>query len=534
MRSAGEPSDVGQVGFTAPLDSSGASMDTGTALEAPVIAIAEAEPAPGSVRAPIRRLLAALDQSGVRYCHWKSNIRLRESLAGKSDLDLLVDRRHAAAFQAALLETGFKLTSSANGGGHPGVFHAFALDAQEGDLVHLHAYFQIVTGDSLVKNYRFPFEETLLTGTRRLHGVPVPAAEAELMLFTLRMALKHTSLVEVLLVRRYYVGVPRELDWLRAAADQRRADALWKTWFPDAPVELFRELMAAIAESDALMRRIRLGRRLARHLRGWRRHGPLASAALRSSRLAGLLLARLRGRRELIPVTAGTVIAFVGPKATGKSTLSAATAKRLGSHFDVRTVHVGKPPATALSLLPRMLLPLARRLLPGERSSEYERPERREQRRFSLLHVLRAAVVAHDRRSLIRRCRRRAAAGSIILADRYPSATIGTIDGSRFDDIALAACGPGLKRWLMRRERAAYAGLPRPDLVIRLTAPIETTIRRDAERVKEDGPDAAAVERRRRMETETETPGCPVIAVDTDRPLKETTKTVMQAVWEAI
>jgi thymidylate kinase len=509
-------------------------MDAGVFLESPIIALTQPELAQDGVRRAIRRLLAALDRAGVRYCHWKSNIRLQDSLAGKTDLDLLVDRRDAAAFQAVLLESGFRLTTRTNGGGHPGVFHAFAPDMQEGDLIHLHAYFQIVTGDSLVKNYRFPFEEVLLTGTRRLHGVPVPAPEAELVLFTLRIALKHTSLIEVLLVRRYYEGVPRELAWLRAAADQRGAEVLWQTWFPSAPVELFRELIDAIAEPSAMARRIRLGRRLARHLRGWRRHGPLASTASRSARFAELFLSRLRGRRGLIPVTSGLVIAFVGPKASGKSTLSNATAKWLGKHFEVQSVHVGKPPVTALSFLPRMMLPLARQLLPGERSSEYERPERREKQRYSLLHVMRSAIVAHDRRLLIRRAWLRAVAGAIILADRYPSAKFGTIDGSRFDDVALAECGPGFKRWLMRRERAAYAGLPRPDLVIRLVAPIETTIRRDAERVKDDGPDAAAVERRRRMETETEFPGCTVITIDTDRPLEETKKMVMQAVWEAI
>ena len=453
---------------------------------------------------------------------------------GTGDLDLLVDRVDATRFQAALLENAFKITKSGTGAGHPGVFHAFGLDPERGTLIHVHAYFQIVTGDSLVKNYRLPFEETLLANTRRLHGVPVPTAEAELVLFTLRIALKHTSPAELFLVSRGYGEVPRELNWLRAAADARAANAVWQAWLPGAPARLFPDLMEAIAEPGAVMRRIYLGRQVARHLRGWRRLGPLAAAASQSWRFAALVLGRFRRRRGRTPPAAGIIIAFVGPKATGKSTLSAATARRLGCHFNVRRVHVGKPPGTALSLLPRLFLPLARRLLPGQRSREYENPEGRREKRCSLLHMLRLTLLAYDRRALLRHCWRHAAAGSIVIADRYPSASIGATDSSRFDDAALAQCGSRLKRWLMEHERAFYAGLPQPRLVIRLAAPIETTIRRDAERDKEDGPDSAAVERRRQMETETEFPGARVVTVDTDRPLEETLNTVMRAVWTAI
>lgn len=503
-------------------------------VEMALIAGGEAEVLAPIARAPIRSLLAALDGAGIRYCHWKSNIRLPESLAGQGDLDLLVDRRDAARLQAALLESGFRIAMSATGIGHPGVFHAFALDPDRADLIHVHAYFQIVTGDSLAKSYRLPFEETLLASTRRLHGVPVPAAELELMLFVLRIALKHTSLPEVLLVSRGYGTIQGELSWLRAAADPRAAEDAWSGWLPGVPVDLFRDLLEAIADRSAVGRRIVLGRRLARHLRGWRRLDPITAAASRWWRVTTLALGRVRRRRALVPVTSGIIVALVGPKATGKSTLSDAAARRLGKHLSVRRVHVGKPPPTALSIPFRALLPLARRLVPGERSQEYEAPERRRQRRYSLLHVLRMTALAYERRALLRRCWRQAAAGSIVIADRYPSASVGAIDSPRFDDAALVLCESRLKRWLMRRERALYDGLPRPTLVIRLSAPIETAIRRDAERIKDDGPNALAVGRRRAIETATDFPGSRVIEVDTEGPLDQTVRTVTDAIWRSI
>ena len=34
-------------------------------------------------------IFLTLNERGIRYCHWKSNVRLTESLEGLTDLDLL-------------------------------------------------------------------------------------------------------------------------------------------------------------------------------------------------------------------------------------------------------------------------------------------------------------------------------------------------------------------------------------------------------------------------------------------------------------
>jgi thymidylate kinase len=125
-------------------------------------------------------------------------------------------------------------------------------------------------------------------------------------------------------------------------------------------------------------------------------------------------------------------------------------------------------------------------------------------------------------------------AGSIVISDRYPSESVGAIDGSCFDEAAVARCGSPLKRWLMNRERALYKGLPKPGLVLCLEAPIETTIERDARRLKQGGPDAEALRRRWELESRPEFSGTSVIRIDTSRPLDETVETVVKAVWSAL
>jgi thymidylate kinase len=503
------------------------------AREAAPVHSNDAEPTVSSKPA-IRSLFKSLEQRGVRYCHWKSNIRLEETLAAAEDIDLLVDPHDARGLHTALLENGFKLTQSRSGIGHPGVFHALGLDEASAELVHVHAYFQIVSGDSLVKSYRLPIERYLLEQTRYLHGVKVPTPEAELVLFALRIALKHVDPIEILMANRDYARVTEELGWLRRAADVERAEALCTAWFPSIDPSLFRQLLDAIEAKRAVARRIVLGWRVAWRLRTLRRLSPMVGVASRLWRVLSLLTKRFRRRSDLVLQTGGMIVALIGPKATGKSTISHVLANRLGEHLDVLRIHAGKPPATALTLLPRLLLPAARFLLPGERTGEYEKPERRREQQFSLLHILRMTLLAYDRRKLLIRAFRTATAGSIVISDRYPSESVGAIDSCCFDEVALAKCNSPLKRWLMNRERALYRSLPGPDLLLRLAAPIETTIERDARRLKQGGPDAAAVLRRWELESRPEFSKAPLIQIDTNRPLDETIQTVVGAVWSAL
>jgi hypothetical protein len=485
-------------------------------------------------KAVVRSLFNCLEQEGIRYCHWKSNIRLEETLVGAEDIDLLIDRRDAGLFHAILLKNGFKLTLSRSGIGHPGVFHALGLDEATSELVHVHAYFQIVSGDSLVKSYRLPIEEALLEQTCYLHGVRVPSPEAELVLFALRIALKHAGPIEMLMVNRHYGGISAELRWLREAADAARAETLCTTWFPTVDPPLLRQLLDAIETDRAVARRIFLGWRVAWRLRRLRRLGPMVGAISRLRRVLALLVNRLGRRRDLVLETGGIIIALVGPKATGKSTLGHELAIRLGQHLEVVRIHAGKPPATALTFLPRLLVPAARLLLSKERAGEYEKPERRREKRYSLLYTLRMTLLAYDRRKVLFRALRAATAGSVVISDRYPSETVGAIDSCCFDEPTVANCRSPLKRWLMRQERTLYEGLPRPGLLLCLVAPIETTIERDAQRLKQGGPDAAAVQRRWEFESRPEFFRTPAIRIDTSRSLDQTVRAVVGAVWPAL
>jgi hypothetical protein len=356
----------------------------------------------------------------------------------------------------------------------------------------------------------------------------------ELVLFTLRNALKHAHLVEFLMARRDAKKTDEEIAWLRSSANFERAAELSRALFPELGQNVCQQLLNTFGAADAPMTaRIGLARKTARLLRGRRRYGPFTAGMWRGYRVAAMLMNRVSGRRDLVPESGGSIVALVGPKATGKSTLSAELTRRLGTYLDVVHIHAGKPPATALTFLPRLLIPVARRLFPGERPGEYEKQDRRSKRKYSLLYCLRMMMLAHDRYILLARALRLSAAGALVISDRYPSMATGAIDSSCFDDDALTSAGSRLKRWMMTRERALYARMPKPSFVLRLSAPMETAISRDASRNKVGGPDGAAVRRRWDMETGGVF-GSRVLAVRTDRQLQETIDHIVRAAWAQI
>lgn len=482
----------------------------------------------------VRALFDALNEASVRYCHWKSNIRLGETLAGDQDIDLLVDRRDLPALQVIMTSCGFKATVERRSLGHPGLFHALALDDRTGRLIDLHVYQTVVSGDSLVKTYRFPLTERLLGDATMLADVRVPRPEIELLMFVVRTALKHTAPIEILKVTRKYRESASELAWLRRAADEATAEEMLPKIFPPADGALYRHLLEALADERAVLRRILLGRRLSRLFRPYRRIGRTAALASRTARLFVWLRSKLLRSGHLSLAGGGAIIALVGPKGTGKSTISERVASELGRHLAVRRIHSGKPPSTLATAFPRLFLPLARRLLPRERLSEYEAAENRRRRTYSLFHVGRMCQLAYDRSRLLSRAFRAAAGGTIVVSDRYPSLTQGAIDSRKFDDVAIDQAGSFLKRGLMRWERALYRDMPAPDIVIRLVAPVDVAIARDAARKKAGGPDATAVVRRWDMETVAEYPASKVFLLENAGSEDDAVRRAIRLVWGAL
>jgi thymidylate kinase len=487
----------------------------------------------------IQTFIEELNRNGIRYCHWKSNHSLSESLAGQSDVDLLVHREDASLFRSLLTQHNFRPTVNKDGDSFPSVEHYFALDEESGVLVHVHAYFRVITGDSLAKNYRFPIEDMLLQNTRMEGSIPVLTKSAELVVFTVRMMLKHTSLVELILLARYWKQAKQEAVWLLEAGSIDETLRLVDYWLPSIDLALFSDCVAALRVPASLLRRISLGLRMRSQLRGYARHSAIRAGLTSLRKFTGMVIRRLtKSHKELSPGSGGAVIAFVGPEATGKSTLIAAMSEWLGEHFALEQIHVGKPKSTPLTWAPNLLVPALRSLFPSSRSTRleaqylYDEVPEKPKSSFPLIFGIRSVLLAYDRRALLLRAYSQAANGTIVLCDRYPSSQIGAPDGPQLSGLPSSTSKSSLRYRLASVEARLYRLIPPHDLVIYLSAPLEVALTRNATRGKKEPEDY--VRRRHARSSKLEFEKTPVFRINTNQPFDKTILEVKKAIWKVL
>jgi len=490
------------------------------------------------------RLFDVLNQNGIVYCHWKSNELLAEGLNGETDLDILVDRASFSPTISILLNFGFKQGEVRWGPRTPGVLHFYAFDSHAVDLIHVHLYSHLLTGESLVKTHVLPCDAVLLGGSERIGNVQVPEQEAEAALCVLRSSIKNGSLLHT---------------WLHGKG--RKDDEPGEFWFADEGINssaayealqqhyhaiderLFTRCFQALAEGQSALKKWRLGLQVRRCLRGCARHTYFG----RLGAYAGLIFTKLRriagGKMKNKALNSGgAVVAYMGGDATAKSTSVAETSKWLGGTFAVRTAHIGKPRSTWITAPLGILMPMARRVFPSQRHQTRQAVEASNQllpsgdepnRSVSLLYALRAVSLAWDRAQILRKVHRHAAAGEIVVCDRYPADEAGGTDGPRLH--VLEGKQSLLVNALARYEHRLYGQNAPPDIALRLHVSIETAKQRNGLRTKSDKHGDEDLEIRHQQVCAWKKTGTKTVRdIDTEASLEETVLSVKEAIWESL
>ena len=166
----------------------------------------------GTELGSLSRLFHDLNEASIRYCHWKSNLRLPEAMQGETDLDLLVDRKHSEDFRRILYQHDIKPCMAAREMRYPALEDYLGFDQTSGKLFHLHVHYQLVLGEQFVKNYRIPIETQVLDSVHFDSGVKVPAAEVELSILCMRALLKYRDrdfIKDYFSIR--YPGIPNHI-----------------------------------------------------------------------------------------------------------------------------------------------------------------------------------------------------------------------------------------------------------------------------------------------------------------------------------
>lgn len=424
----------------------------------------------------VLRFLSELEEA-VNFCHFKSNNNLSEALDCIGDLDLLIDQNDFNAFFIVASKWNFRVAKDKYFFTTPNVFHLYGLDPETCKMIHLHVYFKFVTGGSLFKNYHIPLEDAFLQNTEKLLGVPVPKKEYDLLLFVIRKYIEQPSLLEHYLFFRDKKNIRAELSWLMEDLNKETLDGAVKDYLPFFPVALFQDCLAALKDNKGFLRRIALGIKVRKYfpekvMPEWR-------ASIERTRIYSRAFwkARLRSdRSDRYIFPSGRIIAFVGSEASGKSTLSRNVARWYGQAFDTKHIHLGKPrkslvtrPFRAAIFVYSKTKSLFRRPQPAAKTNMVPVGD------INMPHPIMLVLDAIDRYKATKQCAIDALNGWTIVTDRYPSITAG-VDGPRLMP----------KGWftniLARIEQHYYARISLPDIVFKAEAPLDTTLKRNAER----------------------------------------------------
>jgi thymidylate kinase len=189
-------------------------------------------------------------------------------------------------------------------------------------------------------------------------------------------------------------------------------------------------------------------------------------------------------------------------------------------------------------MLPNLLVPAMRRLLPSYKSSHIEAQNstmggsEKPGKAFPLIFAVRSVLLAYDRRSLLTKAFKRAANGAIVLCDRYPVESEGTPDGPQLLNLLADPARYPVRHLLARIEEKLYREIPPADLVISLSVPVEVAILRNKNRGKVEPEDF--VRMRHARSDGLQYGRTPAYKVDTNRPFEETVLEVKRAVWKIL
>lgn len=483
-------------------------------------------------------LLSSLFQQNVRFVHWKSNIRLYDSLSGKTDFDLLIHSEDKEVFFSVLKDVGFLKIKSQKWASYPGVEDWLGFDEETTKFLHLHVHFNVITGVKRVKHLFLPWELYMLkTSIKHPSGWPILNPDLESILLFVRIWAKMPLFERFKRNPHIPSEIKKELRWLLL---QTKDENLLST-LTDLGIHSSEKFLEEISQIKSGLDKpiLSISCFLYAQLRKFYRMEKWKILFLVCLRYLGWLKRRFISKffkKVVFGKTfygEGVMIALIGSDGAGKSTLSKELNNWLKYKLDSHEIYLGAGNGNVgvvnkfRKLIVRMRLIFNQNKVVKKRVYKADKIQvvnvdknshvRKLYKLFDLHLIYRKIKALKSARIFVKR-------GSIILTDRYPQTQFNGInDGLKLQNNNSYEWAAKIEKRLF--NQALDLG---PDLVIKLLVSPEVAIKRKPDHSFEE------ITKKCKIVKQLMFLQCETVVIDADKTFEQVLFEAKISIWKHI
>lgn len=433
----------------------------------------------------LNELLSEMNKS-IEYVHFKSNQHLYEGLIGKTDLDFLVKLSQKVMFRSLLIDKKFVLLKSCREQTYSNVEHWIGFDEKTGALIHIHVYYELVTGKEYIKEYKLGWEEIAFqTSIWREQGnnqVRIVCPEFEIILLLTRIACKASIIQKIFYYLSFSKFVNRdfkiEYDYLRKKIEKKAFCTIFTYCFykeSDKCAEVL--YMNIINKKDCLAYKM-IYKLYKNHIKNYyykEIYYSIVSYFYKGVRYIKKILRIILNCKEInlgkTFYNCGKVIAIIGCDGSGKSTITKEIVKWLSWKIEVKHIYLGSGNGY-FSIYKMIKNEILKRVKENTEIKNTLLEIKQKNILMKKLEELQNYRFSSRLKRLIRKNQKYIKNGAIVITDRYPqNQFIGIFDGPKIEKES---------SYLAKLEKKNFMTIENyfPDIVIKLKLPLEMILLR--------------------------------------------------------
>ncbi|MDA7604990.1 hypothetical protein N8724_06315 [Candidatus Pelagibacter sp.] len=420
----------------------------------------------------------AMCNKKINYCHFKSNEHLDAAVNGDTDLDLLFEHKQYEKVNETLISLGFQKFKTVWFASYPFVEDYIAIN--DGKIVHVHAHFKLILGESKVKSYIFPWGEEILSSKifSNVFGIYTSNPINEMLLLIVRTALKLPTSSINYHKQSDIIDARREFEWLQKRVLKKEIVYLASEKFGKEIINSIDK----IYEENITYFNIKNFYFFSKiYINEFRRYTLLQSKCIKIIRRFAQKIISINKRIHLFDSIKshrtlrkeGIVVSLLGSDGSGKSTQVKLIENTLSKKMDTRHIYMGSgngPASWHRSIL--NLIRRKKRQITNKHTIETVATKKSKDMRFGLkkiFYIIYAISLGIEKKTKLKKILYYKNKGMIIITDRYPQIqNYGYNDGPLLGEF-LYSKNLYMKK-LARLELGLYkfSNFIKPDVVIKL------------------------------------------------------------------